>query len=181
MKDSSSSGPRKGRSHNYNNKNRNNNRRHIKQKVPRRAKKKSLIKRILEFFGIGKSKPKKKTSKKNPRNKKTPQNSRKKPNRSNKTQRTPEKIPITSGRLYVGNLPYKTTDEELKELFNQAGEVISAEVVRHRRNNRSKGYAFVEMANIDLAQKAAAQMHEFSYLERKLIVNGAKSAGREDN
>ena len=105
----------------------------------------------------------------------------KKPIRSNKTQRTPEKIPITSGRLYVGNLPYKTTDEELKELFNQAGEVISAEVVRHRRNNRSKGYAFVEMANIDLAQKAAAQMHEFSYLERKLIVNGAKSAGREDN
>ena len=97
------------------------------------------------------------------------------------TKRTPEKIPITSGRLYVGNLPYKTTDEELKELFNQAGEVISAEVVRHRRNNRSKGYAFVEMANIDLAQKAAAQMHEFSYLERKLIVNGAKSAGREDN
>ena len=68
MKDSSSSGPRKGRSRNYNNKNRNNNRRHIKQKVPRRAKKKSLIKRILEFFGIGKSKPKKKTSKKNPRN-----------------------------------------------------------------------------------------------------------------
>ena len=180
MKDSSSSGPRKGRSRNYNNKNRNNNRRHIKQKVPRRAKKKSLIKRILEFFGIGKSKPKK-TSKKNQRNKKTPQNSRKKPIRSNKTQRTPEKIPITSGRLYVGNLPYKTTDEELKELFNQAGEVISAEVVRHRRNNRSKGYAFVEMANIDLAQKAAAQMHEFSYLERKLIVNGAKSTGREDN
>ena len=64
MKDSSSSGPRKGRSRNYNNKNLNNNRRHIKQKVPRRAKKKSLIKRILEFFGIGKSKPKKKTSKK---------------------------------------------------------------------------------------------------------------------
>merc|ERR1712093_916876 len=63
MKDSSSSGPRKGRSRNYNNKNRkNNNRRHIKQKVPRRAKKKSLIKRILEFFGIGKSKPKKNQS-----------------------------------------------------------------------------------------------------------------------
>ena len=59
MKDSSSSGPRKGRSRNYNNKNRNNNRRHVKQKVPRRAKKKSLDKRIPEFFGIGKTKPKK--------------------------------------------------------------------------------------------------------------------------
>ena len=59
MKDSSSSGPRKGRSRNYNNKNRNNNRRHVKQKVPRRAKKKSLVKRILEFFGVGKTKPKK--------------------------------------------------------------------------------------------------------------------------
>jgi RNA recognition motif-containing protein len=184
MKDSSSSGPRKGRSRNYNNKNRNNNRRHIKQKVPRRAKKKSILKRILELFGIGKTKPKKKPSKKNPRNRKTPQNSRnsrKKPIRANKSQRTPEKTPVTSGRLYVGNLPYKTTDEELKELFNQAGEVISAEVVRHRRNNRSKGYAFVEMANVEIAQKAATQMHEYSYLERRLIVNGAKSAGREDN
>ena len=76
---------------------------------------------------------------------------RKKPIRSNKTQEL-RKNSITSGRLYVGNLPYKTTDEELKELFNQAGEVISAEVVRHRRSNRSKGYAFVE-ANIDLAQQ----------------------------
>ena len=66
-------------------------------------------------------------------------------------------------------------------MFNQAGEVISAEVVRHRRNNRSKGYAFVEMANVEIAQKAATQMHEYSYLERRLIVNGAKSAGREDN
>ena len=51
MKDSSSSGPRKGRSRNYNNKNRNNNRRHIKQKVPRRAKKKSLIKHVDEGCG----------------------------------------------------------------------------------------------------------------------------------
>ena len=74
MKDSSSSGPRKGRSRNYNNKNRNNNRRHVKQKVPRRAKKKSLVKRILEVFGIGKTKQKKKTAKKNPRNMKTSQN-----------------------------------------------------------------------------------------------------------
>ena len=80
MKDSSSSGPRKGRSRNYNNKNRNNNRRHVKQKVPRRAKKKSLVKRILEFFGIGKTKPKKKTAKKNPRNRKT-----------SRIQETPEK------------------------------------------------------------------------------------------
>ena len=179
MKDSSPSGQRKGRSRNYNNKNRNKNRRHVKQKVPRRAKKKSIIQKVLELFGIGK--PKKKSTRKKPTSNKNSRPKRKKVTRPKREHKAPEKIPITTGRLYVGNLPYKTTDEELKELFNQAGETLSAEVVRHRRNNRSKGYAFVEMADAETAQKAASQMNEYVYLERKLIVNGSKSAGREGN
>ena len=162
-----------------NNKNRNKNRRHVKQKVPRRAKKKSIIQKVLELFGIGK--PKKKPTRKKPTSNKNSRPQRKKVTRPKREHKAPEKIPITTGRLYVGNLPYKTTDEELKELFNQAGETLSAEVVRHRRNNRSKGYAFVEMADAETAQKAASQMNEYIYLERKLIVNGAKSAGREEN
>lgn len=179
MKDSSPSGQRKGRNRNYNNKNRNKNRRHVKQKVPRRAKKKSIIQKVLELFGIGK--PKKKPTRKKPTSNKNSRPKRTKVTRPKREHKAPEKIPITTGRLYVGNLPYKTTDEELKELFNQAGETLSAEVVRHRRNNRSKGYAFVEMADAETAQKAASQMNEYIYLERKLIVNGAKSAGREEN
>ena len=179
MKDSSPSGQRKGRNRNYNNKNRNKNRRHVKQKVPRRAKKKSIIQKVLELFGIGK--PKKKPTRKKPTSNKNSRPQRKKVTRPKREHKAPEKIPITTGRLYVGNLPYKTTDEELKELFNQAGETLIAEVVRHRRNNRSKGYAFVEMADAETAQKAASQMNEYIYLERKLIVNGAKSAGREEN
>ena len=179
MKDSSPSGQRKGRNRNYNNKNRNKNRRHVKQKVPRRTKKKSIIQKFLELFGIGK--PKKKPTRKKPTSNKNSRPQRKKVTRPKREHKAPEKIPITTGRLYVGNLPYKTTDEELKELFNQAGETLSAEVVRHRRNNRSKGYAFVEMADAETAQKAASQMNEYIYLERKLIVNGAKSAGREEN
>lgn len=179
MKDSSPSGQRKGRNRNYNNKNRNKSRRHVKQKVPRRAKKKSIIQKVLELFGIGK--PKKKPTRKKPTPNKNSRPQRKKVTRPKREHKAPEKIPITTGRLYVGNLPYKTTDEELKELFNQAGETLSAEVVRHRRNNRSKGYAFVEMADAETAQKAASQMNEYIYLERKLIVNGAKSAGREEN
>ena len=179
MKDSSPSGQRKGRSRNYNNKNRNKNRRHVKQKVPRRAKKKSIIQKVLELFGIGN--PKKKSTRKKLTSNKNSRPKRKKVTRPKREHKAPEKIPITTGRLYVGNLPYKTTDEELKELFNQAGETLSAEVVRHRRNNRSKGYAFVEMADAETAQKAASQMNEYIYLERKLIVNGAKSAGREEN
>ena len=179
MKDSSPSGQRKGRNRNYNNKNRNKNRRHVKQKVPRKAKKKSIIQKVLELFGIGK--PKKKPTRKKPTSNKNSRPKRKKVTRPKREHKAPEKIPITTGRLYVGNLPYKTTDEELKELFNQAGETLSAEVVRHRRNNRSKGYAFVEMADAETAQKAASQMNEYIYLERKLIVNGAKSAGREEN
>ena len=179
MKDSSPSGQRKGRNRNYNNKNRNKNRSHVKQKFPRRAKKKSIIQKVLELFGIGK--PKKKPTRKKPTSNKNSRPQRKKVTRPKREHKAPEKIPITTGRLYVGNLPYKTTDEELKELFNQAGETLSAEVVRHRRNNRSKGYAFVEMADAETAQKAASQMNEYIYLERKLIVNGAKSAGREEN
>ena len=48
-------------------------------------------------------------------------------------------------------------------------------------DEKGEGYAFVEMADAETAQKAASQMNEYIYLERKLIVNGAKSAGREEN
>jgi len=50
-------------------------------------------------------------------------------------------------KFYVGNLPYRLTDEELKEVFAVCGEVISAYVIRDKFNHRSKGFGFVEMAD----------------------------------
>ena len=56
--------------------------------------------------------------------------------------------------IYVGNLAYKSTDEDLRTLFAQYGEVTSARVVVDRASGRSKGFGFVEMPNAEEAQKA---------------------------
>ncbi len=57
-------------------------------------------------------------------------------------------------KLYVGNLPYSATEEELNTLFGQAGTVTSVAIIKDRETGRSKGFAFVEMSNADEAQKA---------------------------
>lgn len=57
-------------------------------------------------------------------------------------------------KLYVGNLPYSATEEELKTLFGQAGTVTSVAIIKDRETGRSKGFAFVEMSSSDDAQKA---------------------------
>jgi RNA recognition motif-containing protein len=57
-------------------------------------------------------------------------------------------------KLYVGNLPYSATEEELSSLFGQAGTVTSVAIIKDRETGRSKGFAFVEMSSSDEAQKA---------------------------
>lgn len=65
-----------------------------------------------------------------------------------------------SKRLYVGNLAYSTRDEGLRLFFEQAGEVVTAEVIMEgRRSNRSKGFGFVEMASEELAQHAMSTLN----------------------
>lgn len=61
-------------------------------------------------------------------------------------------------KLYVGNLPYSATEEELKTLFEQAGTVTSVAVIKDRETGRSKGFAFVEMSSADEAQKAISML-----------------------
>jgi len=153
------------------------NRRYVKQKVPRRPKKKSLFQRLLNLFGLG-GKKTKNNKKQRPQNR---NNSKKRTapiKKQTRQSRPPEKIPVTSERLYVGNISYQTSDEDLIELFEKFGDVRSAEVVRHRGSARSKGYAFVEMNNVDAATKAAQELHDHEYMGRKIIVNGAKSRGK---
>jgi RNA recognition motif-containing protein len=77
-------------------------------------------------------------------------------------------------RLYVGNLPYKATDEELSALFSSAGNVASARVMRDMATGRARGFGFVEMASDEAAQKAIEQFNEYEMEGRKLVVNEAK-------
>ena len=77
-------------------------------------------------------------------------------------------------RLYVGNLPYSATEDQLSALFSQAGKVDSVRVMRDMATGRARGFAFVEMGNDDEAQKAISQFHEYKMDGRPLVVNEAR-------
>jgi RNA recognition motif-containing protein len=81
-------------------------------------------------------------------------------------------------RLFVGNLNFKTTGEDLQELFGQVGEVQSASVVTDRETGRSRGFGFVEMASNDDGQRAIEQFNGKEFNGRNLTVNEARP--RED-
>ena len=77
-------------------------------------------------------------------------------------------------RLYVGNLPYSTTEDQLTELFSRAGKVDNVRVMRDMATGRARGFAFVEMASDDDAQKAISDLHEHQLDGRALVVNEAR-------
>ena len=83
-----------------------------------------------------------------------------------------------SMKLYVGNLSFQTSSEELQELFGQAGSVESATVIEDRETGRSRGFGFVEMASKEEAETAIAQFNGKEFNGRNLTVNEAKA--RED-
>jgi cold-inducible RNA-binding protein len=82
---------------------------------------------------------------------------------------------IVMGRkLYVGNIPYETNEQDLQDLFAQAGAVETITVMRDRDTGRARGFAFVEMANDDAAQKAISELNGQQFGGRRLTVNEAK-------
>lgn len=93
-----------------------------------------------------------------------------------RTQRKPEAVEVTTPRLYVGNLSFDATESDLFELFNGVGAVQNAEVVTYKHNQRSKGFAFVQMNTVDEAKRAVEELHDKEFLGRKLVVSGAKSS-----
>jgi len=96
--------------------------------------------------------------------------------REQRSQRKPESVEVTSPRLYVGNLSFDATESDLFELFNGVGHVQNAEVVSYRHNQRSKGFAFVQMQTVEEAKRAVDELHDKEFLGRKLVVSGAKSS-----
>jgi RNA recognition motif-containing protein len=78
----------------------------------------------------------------------------------------------------VGNLPYQIGETELQELFASAGGVDSVNVIRDQATGRARGFAFVEMASDDDAQKAIDKFHNYSFGGRNLTVNEARPRER---
>lgn len=81
-------------------------------------------------------------------------------------------------KLYVGNLPYTTSEDDLRDLFAQAGTITSVVVIKDRDTGRSKGFGFVEMASQADAEKAISMFNGYRLGERPLTVNIARP--RED-
>ncbi len=104
---------------------------------------------------------------------------RREPRERERESRKPESVEVTTPRLYVGNLSFEATESDLFELFNGVGKVQNAEVVTYKHNQRSKGFAFVQMLTVDEAQRAVTELHDKEFLGRKLVVSGAKSSDHQ--
>ena len=79
-----------------------------------------------------------------------------------------------STKLYVGNLPFQTTESDLQALFETAGQVSTISIVRDRATGQARGFAFVEMSDVESARRAIAELDRSEYGGRSLTVNEAK-------
>ncbi len=77
-------------------------------------------------------------------------------------------------KLFVGNLSFKATEENLAELFEQAGEVVSTRIVTDRETQRPRGFGFVEMGSREDAEKAITMFNGYALLGRPIAVNEAR-------
>jgi RNA recognition motif-containing protein len=157
-----SSGRRSRRSRGGGRRSRGNHERFRGRQGAAKTQKKTFWQRVAEFFGNGGEKRKTAAQARNGA-------------QPSRQARKPERIEVTSPRLYVGNLSFDATESDLFELFNGVGHVQNAEVVSYRHNQRSKGFAFVQMQTIEEAKRAVEELHDKEFLGRRLVVSGAKS------
>lgn len=83
-------------------------------------------------------------------------------------------------KLYVGNISFQATEDDLRELFSKAGEVLSAKLITDAATGRARGFGFIEMNADSEAQKAITMFNGTSYMERNLIVSEAKPQERRE-
>jgi RNA recognition motif-containing protein len=86
-----------------------------------------------------------------------------------------------STKLYVGNLPYETTESELQALFAASGEVSTINIVRDRTTGQPRGFAFVEMSDAESARRAITELDRHQLGGRSLTVNEAKPMAARSN
>jgi RNA recognition motif-containing protein len=85
-----------------------------------------------------------------------------------------------SKRLYVGNISFKATEEDVKDLFAQTGEVVSVKLIQDTATGRLRGFGFVEMATEEEAQQAITKLNGNAFMDRNLVVNEAKPQERRE-
>jgi RNA recognition motif-containing protein len=146
--------------------------------APKAPVKKTFWQRIASFFSNGKPASRPAVSARNGSSRGSGSSSRDSGSGAEmpRVTRKPESIEVTTPRLYVGNLSFDATESDLFELFNGVGQVQNAEVVAYKHNQRSKGFAFVQMQTVDEAKRAVKELHDKEFLGRKLVVSGAKSS-----
>jgi RNA recognition motif-containing protein len=83
--------------------------------------------------------------------------------------------------IFVGSLPFKLEEADLKELFEAFGEVTSVKIINDRESGRSKGFGFVEMADDEAAKKAIADLNGSEVAGRNIVVNQAEDKKPRDN
>ncbi len=153
---------------------------------PRSEKKpENLIEKVQAFFKktFGGKTESVKTSapstRSKPRAEGTAHTPRKEPSVPKSALEAPNPDLVTGPRLYVGNLSYDTAESDLFDLFSKVGGVRNVELVMDRHANRSKGFGFVEMNDIDIAKQAVMKYHRLDFMGRQIVVSGAKSERRE--
>jgi hypothetical protein len=135
--------------------------------APKAPAKKTFWQKIVSFFaGDGRTKSAVATANESPRSDR---------GEERKFSRKPERVEVSSPKVYVGNLSFDATESDLFDLFNGVGKVQNAEIVSHKYTQKSKGFAFVVMASIDEAKRAVEVLHDKEFMGRKLVVSGAKT------
>ena len=84
-------------------------------------------------------------------------------------------------KLYVGNLPYETTESDLQTLFESVGPVSTINIVRDRATGQARGFAFVEMSDAEAAQRAISTLDNSTFGGRNLTINEAKPMAPRGN
>ena len=86
-----------------------------------------------------------------------------------------------NARLYVGNISFRATEEDLQGLFADAGEVVSVKLIRDAATGRLRGFGFVEMASQEAAEKAITMFNGKPFMDRSIVVNEAKPQERRSD
>lgn len=131
------------------------------------AKKKGFFAKLLSIFGLG--------GKKSPSKPQRAPRSDRPEGYTPRQSRKPERIEVTTPRVYVGNLSFDASESDLLELFSGVGSVQNVEIVSNRETHRSKGFGFVQLSTIEEAKRAVDELHDKEYMGRKLVVSGAKA------
>jgi hypothetical protein len=132
------------------------------------VKKKGFFAKLIGIFGLGGKKAASGKPQRTPRAER-PEGA---PARE---RRKPERIEVTTPRVYVGNLSFDATESDLMELFSGVGSVQNVEIVCNRETHRSKGFGFVQLSSVEEAKRAVTELHDKEYMGRKLVVSGAKA------